>query len=354
MPGAAAFPAHAPLLATTRGVAGRPGGDPPGGDPLAGRDLVECVHHGSVAIVDLRGRLLAGVGDPAGLNFARSALKPLQALPFVEDGGLGFFGFGSHELALMCASHNGETVHTRLAQAILDRAGARSADLQCGVHPPRYFAATATPCPAALHPTALHHNCSGKHSGFLAYCRLHRHPVSQYLDPDAPLQVRVRNTVRRFAGDDPVVPGTDGCNAPNYALPLQRLARIYARIAADDDAALRAVFYAMTRHPDLVSGTARTDLGLMQAGAGDWVCKIGADGVQAIGVRSLGLGIAIRIAGGDTAALHAATVEVLHQTGLLDHPERTALAPHFRPAMHNARGIETGRYRPLFTLPRLA
>ncbi len=118
--------------------------------------------------------------------------------------------------------------------------------------------------------------------------------------------------------------GTDGCSAPNYALPLQRLAQIYARIAADDDPALRAVFYAMTRHPDLVSGSARTDLGLMQTGAGDWVCKIGADGLQAIGVRSRGLGIAIRVAGGDTAALHVATVEALHQLGSARRPAADA------------------------------
>lgn len=350
----AAFPAHAPLLATTRGVAAAAGAPGPGADPLAGRDTVECVHYGSIAVVDRHGRPMAAVGDPAGLNFSRSTLKPLQALPFVEDGGLAHFGFGSQELALMCASHNGEAMHTRLARSILERAGAHRTDLQCGSHPPRYFAATGTCCPATLAPNPLHHNCSGKHSGFLAYCRLHRHPLARYLDPDAPLQVRIRNTVRRYAGNDPLVAGTDGCSAPNYALPLQRLAQIYARIAADDDPALRAVFYAMTRHPDLVSGSARTDLGLMQTGAGDWVCKIGADGLQAIGVRSRGLGIAIRVAGGDTAALHVATVEALHQLGLLDDPQQTPLARHFRPVARNARGTETGRYRPLFALPRLA
>jgi len=347
---AAPYPAHVPLLATTRGVAAAGAS---GADPLAGHDTIECLHYGSVVIVDAGGRVLAAAGDAEGVNFTRSTLKPLQALPFVEDGGLARFGFGSHELALLCASHNGETVHTRLAQSILDRVGARSTDLQCGMHPPRYFAATGQDCPPALAATALHHNCSGKHSGFLAYCRLHHHGLANYLDPDAPLQQRIRNTVRRFAGDDPLVPGTDGCSAPNYALPLRRLAHIYARIATDDDAALRALFYAMTRHPDLVSGSARTDLALMQAGGGDWVSKIGADGLQAIGVRSQGLGIAIRIAGGDTAAVHVATVDVLHQIGLLEEPLRGPLARHFRPASHNARGIETGRFRPLFRLPRL-
>ncbi len=347
-----ALPAHGALLASTRGVADRFAAGA-ADDPLRGRDAVECVHYGSVAIVDQRGALVAGLGDPEAPNFSRSTLKPLQALPFVEDGGLGRFGFGSQELALMCASHSGETMHTALARTILDRAGADVADLQCGAHPPRFFEATGGVPPPGFPVSAIFHNCSGKHSGFLAYCALHGHARTSYLDPEAPLQMRVRNTVQRFAGGDPLLAGTDGCSAPNFAMPLRRLAHIYARIAADDDTALRAIFYAMTRHPELVSGTARTDLALMQAGRGDWVCKVGADGLQTLGIRSQGLGIAVRIAGGDMQALHVATVEVLHQIGLLDEPLRSPLARHFRPASTNARGIETGRFRPLFTLPRL-
>jgi len=312
------------------------------------------VHFGSIAVVDHAGRVVAGAGDTDGINFSRSTLKPLQALPFVEDGGMAQFGFGSQELALLCSSHSGESVHVAIVQSILDRIGAGTADLQCGCHPPRYFAATATACPASFPISALHHNCSGKHSGFLAYCRLHGHRWDDYLDPDSPLQLRIRKTAQDFFPADALVAGTDGCSAPNFAVPLRDIAQLYCRLACDDAPGLRALFFAMTRHPDLVSGTARIDLALMRTGAGDWVSKIGADGLQAIGVRSLGLGIAIRIAGGDASALHVATVEVLHQTGLLENPLRTALAPHFRTALRNARGTQTGRFVSLFTLPPLA
>jgi len=293
------------------------------------------------------------VGDAGGMNFSRSTLKPLQALPFVEDGGLARFGFGSQELALFCSSHSGESVHVAIVQSVLDRIGASVRDLQCGCHRPRYFTATATPCPPALRISALHHNCSGKHSGFLAYCRMHDQPLANYLDPDAPLQVRIRNTVQAYCPERPLVPGTDGCSAPNFALPLRRLAQAYCQLACGDAPALRALYFAMTRHPDLVSGTARADLAIMQTGQGDWVSKIGADGLQAIGVRSKGLGIAIRVAGGDAAALHATTAEVLHQTGLLDEPLCSPLASSFRPALRNARGLTTGHLLALFRLPRL-
>ena len=329
-----------PLLASTRGTAG-------GG-------AVECVHFGSIAIVEADGKIVAAVGDARGINFSRSTLKPLQALPFVEDGGLAHFGFGSQELALFCSSHSGESVHTGIVLSILKRIGASVHDLQCGCHPPRFFAATGTAPPPGLAISALHHNCSGKHSGFLAYCRMHGHPLKRYLDADAPLQVRIRNAVQAWCPEQTVVAGIDGCSAPNYALPLARLAQLYARIASDEAPGLRALRYAMTRHPDLVSGTARADLALMQTGAGDWVSKIGAEGLQAIGVRSQALGIAVRICDGNAAALHAATVEVLHQIGLLDEPSRTPLGANFRPTLRNARGLATGRLLPLFCLPRLA
>lgn len=325
------IPRHVPLVETTRG-----------GTP-------ECVHYGSVAVVDTAGRLLASAGDPESLNFTRSTLKPLQALPFVEDGGLSRFGWGSQELALMCASHNGEAIHQRLVRAMLESAGFAESDLRCGCHPPMYYQATGELIPAGARFDQVANNCSGKHAGFLAFCRMHGDEPARYLDEGAPLQARIRRKVYALAGSA-MEQGLDGCSAPNFALPLTRLAQLFASLAVSDDQAMRAIFFAMTRHPDLVSGTGRTDLAVINAGGGDWIAKIGADGVQAIGVRSRGIGIAIRIADGNARALHAATVDVLQQLDLVDDPSGTPLAPFDAPAIHNYRGLETGGVLPVFTL----
>jgi L-asparaginase II len=323
---------HVPLLASTRG------------------SLPELVHHGSIAVCDRAGRLVASVGDAHALNFARSALKPLQALPFIEDGGPGRMGFSSHEVALMCASHSGEAMHVRTVQRMLARIGASEGNLKCGSHVPYYYSATGSPIPRRARFGPLHHNCSGKHAGFLAYCRLHGHRFGDYLGPEAPLQVRIANTVRQMAQTDRIAAGIDGCSAPNYALPLERLALAYLQLATSTEPAPSALRYAMTRHPDLVSGTARVDLALAQAGGGDWVVKAGADGVQAIGVRSRGLGIAIRIADGSLRARHVVTVEVLRQLRLLPDPLPAPLAAHERPALVNLAGQVVGALVPLFTL----
>ena len=329
------IPRHVPLVETTRG------------------GTTECVHYGSIAVVDAGGGLVAAAGDPDSLNFTRSALKPLQALPFVEDGGMQRFGFTSHELALMCASHSGEAVHVAIVQRILARVGLEESALQCGCHAPSYYVANGLAAPAGASWNALHHNCSGKHAGFLAYCVMNDLAPATYLDAGHPLQQRIRTTVARFAQGDGISSGIDGCSAPNYAMPLKRLAQMYARLAADDTAEMRALYFAMTRHPELVSGTGRTDLAITQTGGGDWVSKAGADGIQAIGVRSKGLGIAIRIADGSPRALHAATVAALEQLGLLDDSSGTPLAAYDCPPIRNYRGIEVGAVVPVLKLRRV-
>jgi L-asparaginase II len=99
----------------------------------------------------------------------------------------------------------------------------------------------------------------------------------------------------------------------------------------------------MTAHPEMVSGEGRSDLELMQAGRGDWVAKIGAEGVQGIGVRGAGIGIAIKVADGNKRALRPVIVSVLQQLGLFDDQRRSALAHWVAPAVHNYRGLVTGR-----------
>src|SRR4029079_18455256 len=120
-----------------------------------------------------------------------------------------------------------------------------------------------------------------------------------------------------------LVAGTDGCSAPNYAMPLAHLALAFARLAAPDDdvrygAAPKHLAHAMTTHHEMVSGEGRSDLALARAGRGDWVCKVGAEGVQAIGVKSRGWGIALKVADGNRRALLPAVISVLDQAGLLD------------------------------------
>ena len=338
MPVASTASPHVPLAEVTRGA------------------IVESLHSGSVAVVDRDGRVLHAAGDPHHLTFTRSALKPLQALPFVAAGGVERFGLSEPQVALLCASHSGEPRHAEAAADILARAGCTPADLQCGTHAPLFYDTRGeVPPPPPYSP--LQHNCSGKHSGMLAFCAQCQWPKASYLEFEHPVQQAIRQSVAAFTGvaAEALVAGVDGCSAPNYAVPLSALARAFARLASagvdpDYGNAPRMLAEAMISHPGMVSGEGRSDLALMHAGRGDWVAKIGAEGVQAIGIRSRGIGIAIKVADGQSRGLMPSVVAVLDQLGLLDDASREALAPWGRRPIRNYRGTQTGEIRPAVRL----
>ena len=334
-------PPHVPLAIATRGPA------------------TESVHYGSVAVVDRDGALLYAAGDPQLLTMTRSALKPFQAVPFVAAGGVQRFGYTAPQIALLCASHSGEPRHVAAVADMLVKSGCTPDELQCGNHAPGYFEVRGeVPPPPPWSPLA--HNCSGKHSGMLAYCVHCGLPKQSYLAYDHPLQQAIRRSVAHFTGiaEGDLVAGIDGCSAPNYGVPLAALARGIAKLASERDdpvygPAPGILADAMVAHPEMVSGEGRNDQALMRAGRGEWVAKIGAEGVQVIGVRTSGLGIAIKVADGSKRGLHPATVAVLDQLGLLDADQRAQLAPWREPTIRNYRGIVTGTVRPLVVMDKI-
>lgn len=329
------FPSHVPLAVATRNA------------------HVERVHWGSVAVVDADGALLAHAGDPHAFVFSRSTLKPFQALAFVRDGGPEHFGFTDAELALTCASHGGEQVHVDAVTSMLAKIGAPESDLRCGVHMPDYYNEDNLPPSGSIF-DQRHHNCSGKHTGFLGYCCMHGYARAQYLDRGHALQQQISRDVASLSGvpENELWFGIDGCSAPNFGMPLHRLALMWARLAtgtspegAGTEAALTRIYSAMAAHPVMVSGTGRCDLALAQASGGDWVAKVGADGVHGIGVRSKGIGVAVKIADGDFGAVYATTIAVLKQLGLSLETEGTPLARWADPALRNVRGTEVGQLK---------
>jgi len=336
-------PRHEPLVAVLRG------------------GHVESVHYGSIAVVDATGRLRYRAGDPEAAMFTRSTLKPLQALPLVAAGGIEKLGLDERAIAIMCASHNGEPEHVRVAEQILAAAGCLPAQLQCGTHVPMFYLSNGNPPPAGEVPTPLQHNCSGKHAGMLALCRLCGLDPDGYIDVAHPVQAIFREAVAAFAGVEPaeMPTGPDGCSVPNYAFPLTALARSYARLAAGSrdlvfgDVPAR-IFTAMAQHPFLGSGTGRQDMAFGEAGRGEWIGKIGGEGLQALGIRGRGLGIAIKIADGDQAdqprATFPAALETLRQLGVIPGAPPEPLRRFDAEAKANNEARFRVRLEPMFRL----
>jgi L-asparaginase II len=335
------LPQHIPMTVTFRG-----------GHP-------ENIHHGSVAVVDRAGRLLACAGDIDTPLFTRSALKPFQAMPLLALGER--YALSDEDMALLCASHNGEAMHTARAASLLARAGAAEADLLCGSHVPYVYSMNQRPVPDGARFGRLHHNCSGKHSGMLLLAHALGAERSGYVHPEHPVQQAIRASVSHFSGVPPerLVQGTDGCSAPNFALPLRQLAWAFARLTEPTPDPVYGVApwraaQAMSRFPELVSGEGRNDLTLMQAGGGDWVSKVGADGVQAMASFSRGVAIAAKCSDGQLAPLMLGLVSVLEQLGWLDDTSRPLLQSFVPPPMRNAAGHEVGEQRAVWQLQHTA
>ncbi|MDE1995572.1 MAG: asparaginase, partial [Rhizobiaceae bacterium] len=159
-------------------------------------NLVESRHRGSVAVVDGDGKLVLSLGDIEAGVFPRSACKAMQALALVESGAADAYGFGNKELALACSSHSGEDEHVALAASMLARAGRDVSALECGAHWSSDQKTIIHQARTIDKPTALHNNCSGKHSGFVCACCHQDIDPKGYVGYDHPLQQQIRATMQ--------------------------------------------------------------------------------------------------------------------------------------------------------------
>jgi L-asparaginase II len=298
-------------------------------------------------------------------------------LPFIERGGDEHFNLTLQELALACASHEGSDMHVQTVREMQKKIGIEESDLMCGVHMPDDVKMLKHMILNDIRPTANHNNCSGKHTAMLACAKMRGLPLDGYLDLNHPVQQEI---LASFA-DLCLIPsekiriGTDGCSAPNFAVPLYNAALGMARFCDPRDLsetrahACRKIVTAMTSRPEMVSGYGEFDEQLMKAGERRILCKRGAEGYQIVGLmpgvleeNSPGVGIAFKVSDGDASrktddltsnnrVRPAVTLEILRQLGALSPKQEQALSP-FGPVkeIKNHRGIITGKSHPSFKL----
>jgi len=291
-------------------------------------DLVESVHRGRVAVVDVTGKVALQWGDTATPVFPRSAIKAIQALPLVETGAADAFALSDAEIAIACASHSGEARHVETVRNWLDRIGLSETHLECGAHWPRHHQPTLhAMLRAGETPGDVHNNCSGKHSGMLTTAHHLGEPLTGYTKPTHPVQQRVLGVLEQMCGLDlgSAPRGTDGCSIPTVAIPLGNLALGMARFADPGDevpparaAAVRRIAAAMAAHPEMVAGTGRYCSAVIAATKGRALVKTGAEGVFCAALPALGLGVALKCEDGARRGSEAMMTAILLRLGVLD------------------------------------
>ena len=334
-------------------------------------DRVESRHRGSIAVVSASGELVASVGEPDSLTFIRSSAKPFQLVPFVASGRFDAYDFPNptESMAIMAASHSGEDRHVRTVQAVLRAGGLTREILACGVAMPSDAETAERLTRDGEPPTALRHNCSGKHAGMALHAKAAGWPIETYWQPDHPVQQLALETISALS-DTPkgeIVTGTDGCGAMTFAMPLRGLALAFARLADPSsvaDASMRDALIrirdAMIAHPELIAGERREfDTALMRAATGRIVSKWGAEGVQGMGLLAgsqgrseTAAGVGLKIEDGDRSrrARHVTACEALRQLGALDDEALERLTEYASPSILDPRGMPAGSVRPVFEL----
>ena len=342
------IPAPEPLVEVTRG------------------GITESRHRGHIVAVEPDGTIAAYLGAPETVTYLRSSAKPHQAIPLVASGAADRFGFTEKEIALACASHSGEPIHTEVAASMLKKIGLGPEALKCGIHEPYSAEEARRLRERGESPNVLQNNCSGKHAGMLALALQLGAPTETYDEATNPVQLAIGKVVSQFSeiAIEDIAVGVDGCGVPVFGITVKAMALMYARLVSpppefDDQTsgACARIVSAMTTYPELIGGSSdRLDTEMMRAAKGRLVSKVGAEGVYTVGILPCadwprGLGLALKIEDGDDhRARPTVVIESLRQLGILADESLEAVSRYAFFPVRNRRGDVVGEVTPEFKL----
>ena len=341
------------------------------------RDSFEAsVHRGDIVEVDGTGRVVRALGDPNRPVLLGACGNPFAAAALIEAGGIEAFQLEPPEIALLASSHSGEDLHVRTLQGIFRRTMLSQTFLACGSEGMPLDPLTAARLARDGEKAgAVRHMCSGEHAVHILLSKLQGWDPETYWQSGHPALTAVTGVVARALGAAPgkIEPAIDVCGLPTVVVPLHEVARAYAFLAEPDAVpaadpraslapALRVVRDAMLENAEIVAGSRdRLDTSLMKAAPGRLISKTGSEALRGIAIlrgprakggdaRPSGLAIKIEDGGGHPRASWAATVEALHQVGLLEAQALRALGRFHHPTTRDSHGRHLSSAIPKFEL----
>lgn len=280
--------------------------------------FIESRHIGSAVVLSGDGSVVTRLGDITTPIYARSALKPFQALASMQSG----VPLRGAQVALACASHVGSLDHMDVVEGMLKAAGVREEQLLCPSAWPQDEVARHWLIRSEHGKSKLAFTCSGEHAAFLWACTENGWDTQSYLEPNHPLQQRVRTVIEEYSGEKIAHLGIDGCGAPVAALSLTGLARAYSRLAQaprDQSSNARAATIAtsMLDYPWAVQGRGEANTIVMDEL--EVLAKGGAEGVLVLATPT-GASVAVKILDGNPRAATLVGLTLLAVAGAVDIP----------------------------------
>ena len=306
---------------------------------------IESYHKVYAVALDEDGKIILSTGNPNYITCIRSALKPFQASAAILEGATRSAGFTEEEIALMCASHNGEKIHVQTAMGMAKKLKLNQSDYECGSHAPHDKRARDAVEKSNTTPTPFHNNCSGKHSGMLSLAKKLNADTAGYIHADHPVQQTIFKQLINLIGYSNFPKGIDGCSAPTPFLSIQTIASLFQKLGSNNYPELTEAYQAMANHPYLIGGKNRFDTEFNSALNGRGICKAGGEAIRGIVIKTkkYGLtGIAIKVLDGNQRAIEVATMGTLNYLNVLKEEEKNKLLQYESRPLYNHRKIHVG------------
>lgn len=239
--------------------------------------LIEQEHFGYIVLAN-KDRMIDSTGDSGNYPFyLRSCAKPLQASLLIDFGMDKFFKMTEEEIAICCASHAGEKIHTDLVLGLLKKIGLEPINLKCGIHLPLSKTEQKRMLLENEEPNVLQNNCSGKHVMMLGLCVMNGWDVMTYDDVNHPLQKLIKEKIYDLCEVKTEYPlTTDGCGVPILSMPLLNMLKGYLNIFCNP--VYEKITNAFLNHPYIIGGEDRTDTKIIE-NTENIVAKVGAGGL---------------------------------------------------------------------------
>jgi len=304
---------------------------------------LESRHEVYALVIDEDGKTIFSTGNPDYSTCIRSSLKPFQASAAILAGATESSGFTSEEIALMCASHNGEEIHVQTAKGMAGKLGLDVLHLGCGCHAP--YDTDARNRARQKGYTTFHNNCSGKHLGMLALAIKLGVDTKDYISYNHPVQQTIVEQFKRLTGKNKFSYGIDGCSAPTPFLTLKAIAELFKVFGSNKYPELKTAYHAMAKHPYLIAGKDRFDTDFNKIMNGRAITKVGGEAIRGMVIKTEQygvVGIAQKILDGNQRANETAIMTILNHLNLLQPNEKEQLQKYEIKKLYNHNHIHVG------------
>jgi L-asparaginase II len=313
-------------------------------------NFVESSHRGAAVVVDADNRIIRSLGNVEQPILVNSALKLVQALPFIASGAAERWKCSDAEIALAASSQIGQEFQRNALKAWAARLGLPHTSVQCGAIEPHDRGARNALIRLGKQTTVFHGNNAGKHLAVLATALHLGEPLDGYLRTDHPAQVRIRRAVASAAGMDelPADGPFDRCGMPSIPISLRQLATASVRIGTGErlDAALSAaatrLVAAIRNEPTYLVGPDRLSTRICQITNGRVILKGGNEGAYTGVDAARGRGYAVKIDDGALRAADVAIIGLLIADCALECKELDAISKYASVPLKNGSGSEIG------------